>query len=73
VNDGFRSIYHPTNMQSFLMENFGFEKAYTRLHLYYRPPFGLLVQAGYRWRSVLGRIDKRLAALFELERCQRFS
>jgi hypothetical protein len=73
VNDGFRSIYHETNMQSFLMENFGFEKAYTKLHLYYRPPLGVLMRLGYPWRAILGRMDRRLAALFEQERCRRFS
>jgi len=73
VNDGFRSVYHETNMQSFLMENFGFEKAYTKLHLYYRSPLGLLMRLGYPYRNLLGRMDRRLAALFEQERCRRFS
>jgi hypothetical protein len=73
VNDGFRSVYHETNVQSFLIENFGFEKAYTKLHLYYRPPLGVLMRLGYPSRAILGRIDRRLAALFEQERCRRFS
>jgi hypothetical protein len=73
MNDGFRSIYHQTNMQSFLMENFGFEKAYTKLHLHYRAPLGLLVRMGYHLRGALSRLDRRLAALLEQERCRRFS
>ena len=73
VNDGFRSIYHQTNMQSFLMENFGFEKAYTQLHLHYRSPLAFLVQLGYPVRALLGQMSRRLAAVFEQERCRRSS
>ena len=73
VNDGFRSIYHQTNMQSFLIENFGFERAYTQLHIHYRPPFGLLVRLAYPCRALLARLDRRLAAVFEQERCRRRS
>ena len=73
VNDGFRSIYHQTNMQSFLIENFGFEKAYTKLRLHYCSELGWLMRLGYPARALLGRMDMRLAALFEQERCRRFS
>jgi len=73
VNDGFRSVYHETNMQSFLIENFGFEKAYTGLSLRYSPLFKWLMRLGYPLRRVLGRLDRRAAALFEMERCARRS
>jgi hypothetical protein len=73
VNDGFRSVYHETNMQSFLIDNFGFEKAYTGLYLHYSPLLGRLMRIGYPLRRALGRLDRRAAALFEMERCARRS
>ncbi len=73
VNDGYKTIWHETNMQTFLMDHFGFEKAYTRLHVHYRAPMGLLMLAAYPWRKWLGRLDGRMAALFEQERCRRLA
>ena len=73
VNDGFRSIYHQTQFQDTLINALGFEKAYTTLNVYYQPFVRMLVRLCYPWRSVLGRIDRKLAAFLEQERCARFS
>ena len=71
VNNGFRSIMHDTQVQEFLVQNFAFEKAYTRLDLRYRAPYGALVRAARPLSRVLGGRDERLRALYELERIAR--
>jgi len=71
VNDGFRSILHESDLQDFLQRNFSFEKAHTTLEVRYRPPFGTLIRATFPFRRVLGRVDQRVRALYELERSAR--
>ena len=43
VNDGARSIFHETNIQSFLIQKFRFRKAYCKLHIKYHPLVYILV------------------------------
>jgi hypothetical protein len=73
VNNGFRSILHDTQVQSFLEQTFGFEKAYTRLDTRYRAPYGALVRATLPLRGLIGRVDERFGALYEIERVARAS
>jgi hypothetical protein len=71
VNDGFRSLKHETELQAFLERTFGFEKATVGLDAFYRQPYRALVRATFPLRSVIGRIDERVRALYELERVVR--
>jgi hypothetical protein len=71
VNDGFRSILHGTELQEFLERNFAFEKAYTGLATFYRQPFRAFVRATFPFRKVIGRLDERARAIYELERVAR--
>jgi hypothetical protein len=71
VNDGFRTIRHRTELQQFLEHNFAFEKAFTGVDAHYRSPYGLLVRATFPLRRLLGRLDGRASALYELERAVR--
>lgn len=71
VNDGYRSILHDTNVQEFLIEKFGFEKAYTNLHLHYRQALRILMLASYPFRRSLSCLDRRLQAMYRLEECRR--
>jgi hypothetical protein len=71
VNDGFRSILHASELQEFLERNFGFEKAYTGLTAFYRQPYGALVRATFPFRKLIGRLDERARAIYELERVAR--
>jgi hypothetical protein len=71
VNDGFRSILHASELQDFLERNFAFEKAYTGLAASYRQPYGALVRATFPFRKVIGRLDERARAIYELERVAR--
>jgi hypothetical protein len=71
VNDGFRSILHGTELQEFLERNFAFEKAYTGLAAFYRQPYRTFVRATFPFRSIIGRLDERARAIYELERVAR--
>ena len=73
VTDGWRSIYHQTQIQHFLITKFGFHKAYADLRVHYRPLVHSLAVAGYPFRRILKKLDLRLGALFSLEQCRRAS
>jgi len=68
VNDGFRSIAHETGIQDFLIKKFGFEKAYTGLNVYYRPPIGQLLQMAHPFRAIATSLYPKADAIFELDR-----
>ena len=57
--------------RTFLERNFAFEKAYTGLEAFYRQPYRMFVRATFPFRSLIGRIDERVRALYELERVVR--
>jgi hypothetical protein len=71
VNDGFRTIRHRTGLQRFLERNFSFEKAYTGVEVVYRGPYRMLVRASFPFRRLIGRVDERARAIYELERIAR--
>ncbi|MCL2330213.1 MAG: hypothetical protein FWC56_02815 [Phycisphaerae bacterium] len=71
INDGWKSIRHETNFQDLLIDVFRFRKAYTQLHVAYRFPLSLGVRVAYPFRSILSRLDERVAALLSLEECTR--
>jgi hypothetical protein len=71
VNDGFRTILHNTGLQRFLEHNFSFEKAHTGVDVFYRQPYRALVGATFPFRNLIGRLDERARALYELERVVR--
>ena len=53
INDGARSISHHTNIQSFLIQKFGFRKAYCKLNIIYSKPVDILVKILYPIRILL--------------------
>jgi hypothetical protein len=67
VNDGFRTVRHDTELQEFLEHNFAFEKASTGVDAFYRHPVGLALRATFPLRRLIGRLDARAGALYELE------
>jgi hypothetical protein len=71
VNDGFRAIRHRTGLQRFLEHNFSFEKAHTGVDVFYREPYRVLVRAPFPFRRLIGRVDERARAIYELERVAR--
>ena len=71
VNDGFRSILHGTELQPFLEQNFAFEKAYVGIDAFYRQPYRTILRATFPFRSLIGKVDDRARAMYELERVVR--
>jgi hypothetical protein len=63
VNDGFRTLLHPTDLQEMLVNTFGFERAYTHLHLHYKPYVSWIMSLPKSVRKLLGRTSSRFAAL----------
>ena len=65
VNIGARTLLHKTNTPRYLIEKFGFRKAYCTLHLEYRYIFKLIVKLLYvfkpffhflKWNSIFNKI-----------------
>lgn len=56
IMDGQRSIRHKTNIQDYLEHNFGFRKAYCRLHMVYSTKMGLVVKLLYPFRKIVEKI-----------------
>jgi len=63
VNDGFRSILHPTEFQELLINKFGFERVSVKLRIHYKPYLAVMMSAPKVFRRIVGRIDRRFAAL----------
>ncbi len=58
--DGSRSLYHDTNVQTFLIEKFGFERRPARMHLAYQPWLRAAVMAAWPSRRLIERADEKL-------------
>lgn len=71
VNDGWRSIFHQSNIQSFLEKKFSFKKAYSNLHIIYKPSLHIFISNTYCFRNVLAIINPRLKALYFMEEARR--
>ncbi len=54
--DGQRAIRHKTNIQDYLEHNFGFRKAYCRLHMIYSGKMKIVVKLLYPFRKVVERL-----------------
>jgi hypothetical protein len=64
VNDGFRNILHQTNIQKFLIDKFGFKKAYTNLYIFYKPYFKSLLRILSPFQTILKRINPKIGSLY---------
>ena len=54
---GSRSISHETNVQEYLIRNFGYEKAFCKLHIHYRPIVAMAVKVLYPFRKLLKKLE----------------
>jgi len=72
VNDGFRSILHHSSVQEYLIKKFNFKKYGLKLHLSYRFPYSVAIRLLYPFRTLIGRIDNRAAAILALESMSRY-
>lgn len=71
ANDGYRTLLHETNFQSFLIKNFGFIKAGLQLKVHYKPIYSLIINGLYPVRKIAGKVDPRLEAVLKLEKIRR--
>ena len=73
--DGARNIIHQTNFQDFLIKYFEFRRAYCKLHIEYRKPYGCVIKALFPFRKLLKKIKinkvKTICALFRQEAWKR--
>lgn len=69
ISDGQRSISEHSEIQSYLINNFKFRKAYCRLDVSYRWWFGLIIKMLYPFRNIIPYINVR--AVLRLEEYNR--
>ena len=53
IHGGWRTMIHESNYQEYLMKNFGFRKAYCKLHIQYRPLMQIAVNVLYPLRGMI--------------------
>lgn len=63
---GWRTLVHDTNYQDYLLKNFGFRKAYCRLHIQYRSWVRAVVFILYPFRDLIKKVsgNKRIYPLW---------
>jgi hypothetical protein len=71
LNSGARSLSHDTAFQEYLIKKFNYRKAHVRLRVAFKPAYALGLRATLPLRAVLGRVDSRVDALYELHRLSR--
>lgn len=54
---GYRTMVHESNYQDYLLKNFGFRKAYCKLHIRYRLWMKVIVKLLYPFRSVVKKFS----------------
>lgn len=58
IHGGWRTMIHESNYQEYLLKNFGFRKAYCKLHIQYRPLMKLAVNVLYPIRGIIKKFSK---------------
>lgn len=58
LSAGERTVNHVTNSQQYKMDNFGFRKAYCRLHIYYRGWMRYAVPLLYPFRGIVHAMNR---------------
>ena len=58
IMGGWRTMVHETNYQDYLLKNFGYRKAYCRLHIQYRTWVGMIVHALYPFRDLIKKFSQ---------------
>ncbi|WP_104201902.1 hypothetical protein [Billgrantia saliphila] len=75
VSDGARNISHETGIHDFLIERFGFRRAYARLHIAYFPLLTPVIHALFPFRRRIGqargKVWKKITVLLEQEAIRR--
>lgn len=58
VDVGAKSLHHPTNVQTFLIQKFKYRKAFCDLDLIYKPSFKIIVSLLYPFKGIIAKIKK---------------
>ena len=59
IHGGWRTMIHESNYQEYLMKNFGFRKAYCKLHIQYRPLMQIAVNVLYPLRGIIKKVKNK--------------
>ena len=59
IHGGWRTMIHESNYQEYLMKNFGFRKAYCKLHIEYRPLMQIAVNVLYPLRGMIKNVKNK--------------
>ena len=59
IHGGWRTMIHESNYQEYLMKNFGFRKAYCKLHIEYRPLMQIAVNVLYPLRGMIKKVKNK--------------
>ena len=59
IHGGWRTMIHESNYQEYLMKNFGFRKAYCKLHIQYRPLMQITVNVLYPLRGMIKKVNNK--------------
>ena len=59
IHGGWRSMIHESNYQEYLLKNFGFRKAYCKLHIQYRPLMQIAVNVLYPLRGIIKKVKNK--------------
>lgn len=73
VDDGFRSIYHQSNIQEYLINKFGFRKVNVKLNITYKCMIQYLLKITFPFRKTLSKTSLKLKALYALEEIRDIS
>ena len=76
INDGARTIRHETAFQDYLEKYFGFRKAFCRLEIMYRNPYGLVIKMLFPFRKIIGtssRFGSIISSVLKMEEIRRES
>ncbi len=74
ICDGARNINHETNFQNYLEENFGFRKAYCKLHIVYNKKIKWIIKLLFPFRNIFVKFDsfKRVHLLNSLLKMEEY-
>lgn len=71
INDGSRTVTEHSNIQDFLIHNFGFRKAYCRLKIHYKYWMYVVVKTLFHFGNIIP--FKNIKAILKMERYSRLS
>lgn len=66
VSDGYMSLQHESNIQNFLIRNFGFYQKQVTLQITFAFPLNWIVLVGKPFKNLLMKLDQRFKGIFKI-------